>query len=117
MDDKTQPNQVGWSRGKLLRLEKNQNMIKRNIDSTISKRLVIGVVLLIGVLVLIVSLINGNAFFTFASIAVLIIGGFMFAKAMVRIDGARNAMEVMVKRVNNAKTRLTELIAQEPRTE
>ena len=117
MDDKTQSNQIGWARGKLLRLEKNLNMIKRNIDRTTSKRLAIGVMLLIGVLVLIVSLIYGNAFFTIVASAGLIIGGFMFARAMVRIDGARKGKELMDKRVTSEKTRLTELIAEEPRTE
>ena len=112
MDKKTQSNQIGWTRGKLLRLEKNQNMIKRNIDSTISKRLVIGVVLLIGVLVLIFSLIYGKTFFTIVASAGLIIGGFMFARAMVTIDVARKAKELMETRVTDAKNRIAELTIQ-----
>ena len=116
MDDKTQSKQVGWERGKLLRLKKNMNQIKRSIDSTTRKRLVIGVILLIGVLVLVGSLIMGNTFFTVVAIAGLIIGGFMFTRAMVKIDGSRKAMELIVKRVTNAKIRLAEFITQLPST-
>ena len=88
------------------------NQIKRNIDNTTRKRLVIGVILVIGALVLVGSLINGNTFFTIVAIAGLIIGGFMFTRAMVRIDGAHNAMELIETRVTNAKIRLAEIIAQ-----
>ena len=116
MDDKTQSSQVGWERGKLLRLNKNNNQIKRNIDSTTRNRLVIGVILLISVLLLVVSLIMSKSFFTFVAIAGLIVGGFMFARATARIGGARKAMEMNEERVSNVKIRLAESIAKQTKT-
>ena len=112
MDTTIQSSQIGHMKGKLLRLEKNLNQINRNIGNAARKRLVGGVILLVSLLILVVSFVTSSQFFTFAAVLGLFIGGMVFVKALVRMSGARQAMDSVTDRVTGMKSVLAELIVQ-----
>jgi hypothetical protein len=110
----TQSRQIDQARGTLLRLDKNQNQVKRTIYKTARKRLVGGFILLIGLLALIGFILFRNQFVAVIATAGLLIGGLMFIKAKVRISKAHKAMEALTDRVVNEKAKLAELLIQLP---
>ncbi len=117
MNDKTYTHQTGQARGRLMRLEQDLRQVKMRFAGATRNRVIGGVLLLVGVLALIGYLTGGSGFVGFIAAAGLLVGGWMFIKAQVKMGGTRHAIDTMTDSVAGARTNLTELEAQPPTTE
>jgi hypothetical protein len=117
MENKTHTQQTGQARGRLMRLEQELRRVNVNLAGATRNRIVGGVLLLIGVLALIGFLAGGSGFVAFIAAAGLLIGGWMFVKAQVKMGGTGRAIHTITDRVTDAQANLTELEAQPPPTE
>ena len=105
MDSKRSTNQTGQARGNLMRQERQLSQAKMKLESATRNRVVGGVILLIGVIVLF--LVN------FAiGVGVLVIGGWVFVRALRTINFERSSITTLNGRVTRASTRLDDLEAQ-----
>jgi Flp pilus assembly protein TadB len=112
MDNKTLVHQTGQARGKLMRLEQDLGRAKGNLDSATRNRIVGGVVLLIGLLALIGFFVMRSQFVAVIAAAGLLIGGWVFIRALMKIGGTRRSIDTMTDKVANAQAKLDELKAQ-----
>ena len=95
-----------------MRLEQDLGRVKGNLDGATRNRIVGGVILLIGLLALIGFFVMGSQFLAIVAAAGLFIGGLVFIRALVKIGGARRAIDTMTDKVANAQAKLDELKAQ-----
>lgn len=117
MDNKTYTHQTGQARGRLMRLEQDMRQIKGSFAGATRNRIIGGVLLLIGVLALIGFLTGGSGFVGFIAAAGLLIGGWMFIKAHIKIGGTRRAIHTMTGGITDARANLEGLEAQPHTTE
>jgi len=117
MEDKNYTRQTGQARGKLMRLEQKLRRFNVNLASTTRNRIIGGIILLIGVLALIGFLAGGSGFVAFIAVASLLIGGWVFIRAQVKMGVTRRSITEMTDGVTDARANLTELEAQSPPTE
>jgi len=105
MDSRTVTHQTGQARGNLMRLEQQLRQAKGNLKSATRNRIVGVVTLLIGV----IALFQLN----FAiGVVVMLIGGWVFAKALVSMGQERRYIDKVTDKVTAASAELTELKAQ-----
>jgi hypothetical protein len=102
---KTMTNQMGQARGKLMRLEQDLGRAKGNLESATHKRIVGGVILLIGMIALI-------QFNVAIGVVGLLVGGWVFVRALAKIGQVRRSIDTITDRVTNARAKLAELKAQ-----
>jgi hypothetical protein len=114
MDDKNYTRQTGQARGKLMRLEQELRRFNGNLAGATRNRIVGGVILLIGVLALIGFFVGGSGFLAFVAAAGLLIGGWIFIRAQVKMGGTRRSITTTTDGVTGARANLTELEAQSP---
>src|SRR5574340_1256283 len=112
MDNQTLTQQMGQARGRLMRLEQDLSMAKGALGDATRKRIVGGVVLLIGLLALIGFLAKGSQLVAVIAAAGLLIGGLMFIQALAKIGGTRRSIDTITGSVTTARARLAELKAQ-----
>ena len=112
MDNQTLTRQTGQARGKLMRLEQDLSRVKGNLDGATRNRIVGGVVLLIGMIALIGFFVMRSQFVAVIAAAGLLIGGWVFIRALVDIGGARHSIDTIAAKVANAQAKLDELKAQ-----
>jgi hypothetical protein len=105
MDSKTLTHQTGQARGNLMRLERQLSQAKMNLKSATRNRIVGGVILLIGV----IALIQINVAI---GVVVLVIGGWVFVRALATIGQERRSIDTIADRDTNASAKLAELKAQ-----
>ncbi|MGC9396233.1 MAG: hypothetical protein ACP5J4_15425 [Anaerolineae bacterium] len=117
MDDKNYTRQTGQARGRLMRLEQDLRRFKGNLTGATRNRMVGGVILLIGALALIGFFVGGSGFLAFVAAAGLLIGGWVFIRAQVKMGGTRHSITTTTDSVTGARANLTELEAQSPTTE
>ena len=117
MDDKTYTHQTGQARGRLMRLEQDLSRFNGSLAGATRNRIVGGVILLIGVLALIGFFVGGSGFLAFVAAAGLLIGGWVFIRAQVKMGGTRRSITTTTDSVTGARANLTELEAQTPTTE
>jgi hypothetical protein len=116
MDDKTYTHQTGQARGRLMRLEQDLSRFNGNLAGATRNRIVGSVILLIGVLALIGFFVGGSGFLAFIAAAGLLIGGWVFVRAQVKMGGTRRSITTMTDGIADARANLTELEAQTPTT-
>jgi len=105
MDSRTLTQRTGQARGSLMRLEQDLSRAKRNLKSATRNRIVGGVILLIGVIALIqINVATG--------VVVLLIGGWVFVRAFVKMGQERRSIDTITDRVTNASAKLAELKVQ-----
>ena len=105
MDNRTHTQRTGQARGNLMRLERQLGQAKGNLKSTTRNRIVGGVILLIGLIALI-------QFNVAIAVVGLLIGGWVFIRALVKIGRERHSIDTIMDRVTNARGKLAELKAQ-----
>ena len=110
MNKRTLTQRTGQARGNLMRLEQQLGRAKGNLKSATRNRIVGGVLLLIGVIVLI-------QFSVAIGVVVLLIGGWVFVRAFVKMGQERRAIDTSTDRVTDASTKLDGLKAQPPDAE
>jgi hypothetical protein len=110
MNKRTLTQRTGQARGNLMRREQQLSRDKGNLKSATRNRIVGGVLLLIGVIVLI-------QFNVAIGVVVLLIGGWVFVRAFVKMGQERRSIDSSTDRVTNASAKLDELKAQPPDAE
>jgi Flp pilus assembly protein TadB len=110
MNKRTLTQRTGQARGNLMRQEQQLSRDKGNLKSATRNRIVGGVLLLIGVIVLI-------QFNVAVGVVVLLIGGWVFVRAFVKMGQERRSIDSSTDRVTNASAKLDELKAQPPDAE
>ena len=98
-------NQTGQARGNLMRSERQLGQAKMSLESATRNRIVGGVILLIGVIVLI-------QFNVAIGVVGLLIGGWLFIRALRTIRQECRSIDTITDRVTNASAKLAELKAQ-----
>jgi len=88
-----------------MRLEQDLGRAKENLKSATRNRIVGGVILLIGMIALI-------QFNVAVGVVVLLIGGWVFVRAFVKMGQERHSIDTITDRIANASTKLAELKAQ-----
>jgi Flp pilus assembly protein TadB len=110
MDSKNLTRETGQARGNLMRQEQQLRQAKGNLKDATRNRIVGGVILLIGMFALIkISVPIG--------VVVLLIGGWLFVRAFVKMRQERSSIGTSTDRVTNASAKLAELQAQPPDAE
>ena len=110
MNKRTLTQRTGQARDNLMRSERRLGQDKGNLRSATRNRIVGGVILLIGVIALIV-------FNVAIGIVVLLIGGWVFVRAFVKMGQERRSIDTSADRVTDASDKLDELKAQTPDAE
>jgi hypothetical protein len=110
MDSKTLTQKTGQARGNLMRLEQQLGRDKGNLKSATRNRIVGGVIMLIGMIALI-------QFNVAVGVVVLLIGGWVFFKALGKMRQERRLIDTNTDRVTDASAKLAELKAQPPDAE
>ena len=95
MDSRTLTHQTGQARGNLMRLERDLGQAKGNLKSATRNRIVGGVILLIGMIALI-------KFSVAIGVVVLLIGGWVFIKALGQIGQERRSIDTITESHHNA---------------
>jgi hypothetical protein len=98
-------NQTGQARGNLMRLEQQLHQSKGNLRSATRNRIVGGVILVLGIIALI-------QFNVAIGVVGLLIGGWVFIKALLTVGQQRRSVDSITDRVTHASDRLDELQAQ-----
>jgi hypothetical protein len=93
-----------------MRQERELGQAKGQLRSATRNRIVGGVILLIGAIVLI-------QFSVAIGVVVLLIGGWVFVRAFVKIGQGRRSIDTSTDGVTNASAKLDELKAQPPDAE
>jgi hypothetical protein len=110
MDSKTLTRETGQARGNLMRQEQQLRQARGNLKDATRNRIIGGVILLIGLIALIkISVPIG--------VVVLLIGGWVFVRAFVKMGQERRSIDTSTDRVTNASDKLDELKAQPPDAE
>jgi hypothetical protein len=109
MDDKNHIRQKGPAKGKLRRLERELERVKRDLNNTLRNRTIGGVTLVLGLVVLIGFFVWGNQLIAFIAISVLLIGGWVFIKTLLKINRMRHSIVTITDHVTNARTTLAEI--------
>jgi hypothetical protein len=104
MENRTHTQRTGQARGHLMRLERQLGQAKRNLKSATRNRIVGGVILLIGMLALI-------QFNVAIGVVGLLVGGWVFIRAVGQIGQKRRSIDTITDRVTNARAKLAELKA------
>ena len=117
MDDKNYIHKTGQARGRLMRLEQDLSRFNGSLAGATRNRIVGGVILLIGVLALIGFFVGGSGFLAFVAVSSLLIGGWVFIRAQVKMGGTRHLITTTTDSATSARANLTELEAQTPTTE
>ena len=107
MDNRTHTQKTGRARGNLMRLEQQLGQAKRSLKSATRNRIVGGVILLIGMIALIQSNVP-------IAIAGLLIGGWVFIRALVKMVQERRSIDRITDGVTNMRAKLAELIKAQP---
>ena len=110
MDSKTLTQHTGQARGELMRLERQLDRAKENLKSAVRNRIVGGVLLLMGLIVLI-------QFSVPVGVVVSLIGAWVLVRALLKVGQERRSIDMMTGRVSNASAKLAELQAQSPAEE
>jgi Flp pilus assembly protein TadB len=105
MDSRTLTQQTGQARGTLMRLEQDLGRAKENLKSATRNRIVGGVILLIGMIALL-------QFNVVIGVVGLLIGAWVFVRALVKIGRERRSIDTIEDRVTNASAKLAELKVQ-----
>ena len=105
MNKRTLTQRTGQARDNLMRSERRLGQDKGNLRSATRNRIVGGVILLIGVIALIV-------FNVAIGIVVLLIGGWVFVRAFVKMGQERRSIDTSTDRITDASAKLDELKAQ-----
>jgi Flp pilus assembly protein TadB len=105
MTKRTLTQRTGQARGNLVRSERRLDQDKGNLRSATRNRIVGGVILLIGAIVLIL-------FNVALGVVVLLIGGWVFVRAFVKMGQERRSIDTSTARVTDASDKLEELTAQ-----
>ena len=95
MDNKTHIRQTSQTQDKLLRIKWDMGQVKGNFPSAAHSRIVGGVILLIGLLVLVGFLLKGNQFVAAIAVAGLVIGDLMFIRAFVKARVAYSSVNTL----------------------
>ena len=109
MNKRTLTQRMGQARGNLMRSERRLGQDKGNLRSATRNRIVGGVILLIGVITLILNVAIG--------VVVLLIGGWVFVRAFVKMGQERRSIDTSTDRVTDASDKLDELKTQTPDAE
>ena len=107
MNKRTLTQRTGQARGNLMRSERRLGQDKGNLRSATRNRIVGGVILLIGVIALIL-------FNVAIGVVVLLIGGWVFVRAFVKMGQERRSIDTSTDRVTDASDKLDDLKAQTP---
>ena len=110
MNKRTLTQRTGQARGNLMRSERRLGQDKGNLRSATRNRIVGGVILLIGVIALIL-------FNVAIGVVVLLIGGWVFVRAFVKMGQERRSIDTSTDRVTDASDKLDELKTQTPDAE
>ena len=110
MNKRTLTQRTGQARDNLMRSERRLGQDKGNLRSATRNRIVGGVILLIGVIALIL-------FNVAIGVVVLLIGGWVFVRAFVKMGQERRSIDTSADRVTDASDKLDELKAQTPDAE
>jgi Flp pilus assembly protein TadB len=110
MDNQTLTQRTGQARGNLMRSERQLGQAKGDLKSATRNRIVGGVILLIGAIVLI-------QFNVALGVVILFIGGWVFVRAFVKMGQERRSIDTRTDRVTNASDKLDELTALPPDAE
>ena len=110
MNKRTLTQRTGQARDNLMRSERRLGQDKGNLKSSTRNRIVGGVILLIGAIVLI-------QFNVAIGVVVLLIGGWVFVRAFVKMGQERRSIDTSTDRVTNASDKLDDLKAQPPDAE
>jgi hypothetical protein len=110
MDSRTLTNQMGQARGNLMRSERQLSQAKMGLKSATRNRIVGGVILLIGIVILI-------QFNVAIGVVGLLVGGWVFVRAFVKMGQERRSIDASTDRVTDASAKLAELKAQPPDAE
>ena len=110
MNKRTLTQRTGQARGNLMRQERDLDRAKENLKSATRNRIVGGVLLVIGMIALI-------KFSVAIGVVVLLIGGWVFVRAFVKMGQERRSIDASTDRVTNASAKLDELKAQPPDAE
>jgi hypothetical protein len=108
---------MGQATGKLMRLEQDLGRAKWALNDATRNRIVGGVVLLIGLLALIGFFVMHSQFLAVIAAAGLLIGGWVFIRALMKIGGAHRSIDTITDNVANAQANLDDLKAQPPSAE
>lgn len=110
MNKRTLTQRTGQARGNLMRSERQLSQAKMSLKSATRNRIVGGVILLIGLIALI-------KFSVAIGVVVLLIGGWVFVRAFVKMGQERRSIDTSTDRVTDASAKLDELKAQPPDAE
>jgi hypothetical protein len=105
MDSRTLTQQTGQARGNLMRSERQLSQANMGLKSATRNRIVGGVILLLGAIVLI-------QFSVAIGVVVLLIGGWVFVRAFVKMGQERRSIDASTNRVTNDSAKLDDLKAQ-----
>jgi Flp pilus assembly protein TadB len=105
MDSRTLTQQTGQARGNLMRSERQLSQANMGLKSATRNRIVGGVILLLGAIVLI-------QFSVAIGVVVLLLGGWVFFRALGKIRQERRLIDTNTDRVTDASAKLAELKAQ-----
>jgi Flp pilus assembly protein TadB len=105
MTKRTLTQRTGQARGNLMRQEQQLGRAKGNLESATRNRIVGGVILLIGMLALI-------QFNVAIGVVGLLIGAWVFIRAVRQIGQEHRSIDTITDRVTNATAKLAELKAQ-----
>jgi len=110
MNKRTLTRQTGQARGNLMRQEQQLRQDKGNLKTATRNRIVGGVILVIGMIALI-------KFSVAIGVVVLLIGGWVFVRAFLKMGQEHRSIDASTDRVTNASAKLDELEAQPPDAE
>jgi hypothetical protein len=110
MNKRTLTQRTGQARGNLMRSERQLSEAKMSLKSATRNRIVGGVILLIGIVALI-------KFSVAIGVVVLLIGGWVFVRAFVKMGQERRSIDTSTDRVTDDSAKLDELKAQPPDAE
>jgi Flp pilus assembly protein TadB len=107
MNKRTLTQRTGQARGNLMRSERRLSQAKMGLKSATRNRIVGGVIMVIGAIVLI-------QFNVALGVVVLLIGGGVFVWALKNMGQERRSIDTSTDRVTNDSAKLDELKAQPP---
>jgi Flp pilus assembly protein TadB len=107
MENRTLNQQTGHARRSLMQRERELGRAKGDLRTATRNRIIGGVILLIGM----IALIQVNVAI---GVVVLLIGGWVFVRAFVKMGRERRSVDTSTDRVANASAELDELEAQPP---